>query len=162
MSGGAVDAACRAVREDVFNHVGARLGIDPLRFVIEGTDIVDSMGEYREDVVLAVGEAMFDRTVEYHHRPTDELDENGQGNCHTAFAFAAHRAVVDVDTDRDPGRVAPSRRRQPPGQPHHPGPRPPRRYRPRRVATTRPSGFPAGNRRRVARGGVIESRSVSS
>jgi len=99
MSGGAVDAACRAVREDVFNHVGARLGIDPLRFVIEGTDIVDSMGQYREDVVLAVGEAMFDRTVEYHHRPTEELDENGQGNCHTAFAFAAHRAVVDVDTD---------------------------------------------------------------
>ena len=99
MSGGAVDAACRAVREDVFNHVGARLGIDPLRFVIEGTDIVDSMGDYREDVVLAVGAAVFDRTVEYHHRPTEELDENGQGNCHTAFAFAAHRAVVDVDTD---------------------------------------------------------------
>ena len=42
---------------------------------------------------------MFDRTVEYHHRPTEELDENGQGNCHTAFAFVAHRAVVDVDTD---------------------------------------------------------------
>ena len=42
---------------------------------------------------------MLERTVEYHHRPTEELDENGQGNCHTAFAFTAHRAVVDVDPD---------------------------------------------------------------
>src|SRR4029077_9586477 len=28
-----------------------------------------------------------------------ELDENGQGSCHTAFAFVAHRAVVDVDPE---------------------------------------------------------------
>ena len=41
----------------------------------------------------------FDETVEYHHRPTEELDEDGQGNCHTAFAFVAHRAVVDVDAE---------------------------------------------------------------
>jgi CO/xanthine dehydrogenase Mo-binding subunit len=41
----------------------------------------------------------FDETFEHHHRPTEELDDDGQGNCHTAFAFAAHRAVVDVDTD---------------------------------------------------------------
>jgi CO/xanthine dehydrogenase Mo-binding subunit len=41
----------------------------------------------------------FDETVEFHHRPTEELDEDGQGNCHTAFAFVAHRAVVDVDAE---------------------------------------------------------------
>ena len=41
----------------------------------------------------------FDETVEYRHRPTEDLDEKGQGNCHTAFAFVAHRAVVDVDPD---------------------------------------------------------------
>ena len=40
-----------------------------------------------------------DETAEYHHPPTEDLDENGQGNCHTAFAFVAHRAVVDVDLD---------------------------------------------------------------
>jgi xanthine dehydrogenase D subunit len=99
MSGGAVDAACRAVREDVFNAVGERLGIDPLRLVVEGTEIVDSMGDHREDVATAVGDTVFDRTVEYRHRPTEALDENGQGHCHTAYAFTAHRAVVDVDTD---------------------------------------------------------------
>jgi CO/xanthine dehydrogenase Mo-binding subunit len=57
------------------------------------------MGSLRIGVTEAIGDAAFDRTVEYHHRPTEELDENGQGNCHTAFAFAAHRAVVDVDVE---------------------------------------------------------------
>jgi CO/xanthine dehydrogenase Mo-binding subunit len=38
-------------------------------------------------------------TFEHHHRKTEELDENGQGNCHVAFAFVAHRAVVDVDPE---------------------------------------------------------------
>jgi CO/xanthine dehydrogenase Mo-binding subunit len=99
MSGGAVDAACRAVREDMFNAVGGRLGVDPLRLVVDGTDIVDSMGDYREEVGTAIGDAVFDRTIEYHHRPTEKLDENGQGHCHTAYAFVAHRAVVDVDTE---------------------------------------------------------------
>ena len=33
MSGGAVDAACRTVRERLFEHVGAQWGVDPLRLV---------------------------------------------------------------------------------------------------------------------------------
>jgi xanthine dehydrogenase D subunit len=36
---------------------------------------------------------------EFHHRPTFPLDEKGQGDAHVTFAFAAHRAVVDVDVD---------------------------------------------------------------
>jgi xanthine dehydrogenase D subunit len=36
---------------------------------------------------------------EFHHRPTQPLDEKGQGDAHVTFAFAAHRAVVDVDTE---------------------------------------------------------------
>jgi xanthine dehydrogenase D subunit len=99
MSGGAVDSACRAVREDLFDRVGVTHGIDPLRLVIDGHDVVDTRGSLRVAVAEAVGDAVLERTVEYHHRPTQELDENGQGNCHTAFAFTAHRAVVDVDPD---------------------------------------------------------------
>jgi xanthine dehydrogenase D subunit len=99
MSGGAVDAACRAVRERLFEHVGAANGIDPLRFVIDGTDVVDSMGDLRIPVADASAGVQFDETVEYHHRPTEELDADGQGNCHMAFAFVAHRAVVDVDPE---------------------------------------------------------------
>jgi CO/xanthine dehydrogenase Mo-binding subunit len=40
-----------------------------------------------------------DETVTWRHRPTAELDANGQGNAHLQYAFAAHRAVVDVDTE---------------------------------------------------------------
>ena len=99
MSGGAVDGACRLVRERLFEHVGRQHNIDPLRLAIDGTDIVDTMGHLRIPVSEATQGQKFEETFEYHHRPTEDLDENGQGNCHVAFAFVAHRAVVDVDTE---------------------------------------------------------------
>ena len=99
MSGGAVDGASRAVRERLFELVGASHGIDPLRLVIEDTDIVDSMGTLRIPVSEASQGVTITETFEYHHKTTEDLDENGQGNCHVAFAFVAHRAVVDVDPE---------------------------------------------------------------
>jgi xanthine dehydrogenase D subunit len=99
MSGGALDAACRKVRERLFEHVGAQHGIDPLRLAIDETDVIDTFGDLRIPVTQASAGLDLDETVEYRHRPTEDLDENGQGNCHVAFAFVAHRAVVDVDLD---------------------------------------------------------------
>jgi xanthine dehydrogenase D subunit len=99
MSGGAVDGACRLVRERLFEHVAAKHGLDPLRLAIDGTDVVDTMGDLRISVAKATKGVRFDETFEHHHRPTEDIDENGQGNCHVAFAFVAHRAVVDVDPD---------------------------------------------------------------
>lgn len=99
MSGGAVDAACRAVRERLLERVGEQYGIDPLRLAIDGTDVVDTMGSMRVDVREVSRGLDLVETVEYRHRPTEELDENGQGRCHVAFAFVAHRAVVDVDVE---------------------------------------------------------------
>ena len=41
-----------------------------------------------------------EETVEWRHRPTEAVDpETGQGNAHVQYAFAAHRAVVDVDVE---------------------------------------------------------------
>ena len=99
MSGGAVDGACRLVRERLFHHVGLMHSIDPLRLVIDGTDVVDQVGTFRITVAEASDGIEIMETFEHHHRATEELDENGQGNCHTAFAFVAHRAVVDVDPE---------------------------------------------------------------
>jgi CO/xanthine dehydrogenase Mo-binding subunit len=99
MSGGAVDGACRLVRERLFEHVAAAHGLDPLRLAIDGRDVVDTMGDLRLPVVDASRGLVIDETFEHHHRPTEHLDELGQGNCHTAFAFVAHRAVVDVDPE---------------------------------------------------------------
>ena len=47
----------------------------------------------------ALADGPIEATREYHHRETFPLDENGQGDAHVTFAFAAHRAVVDVDTE---------------------------------------------------------------
>ncbi|MCX6513781.1 MAG: xanthine dehydrogenase subunit D [Actinobacteria bacterium] len=99
MSGGAVDGACRLVRERMFEHVGKLHNIDPIRLLIDGTDVVDSIGDFRISVVDATEGVTFSETFEHHHRKTEDLDENGQGNCHVAFAFVAHRAVVDVDCE---------------------------------------------------------------
>ena len=97
MSGGAVDAACRAVRERLFEAVAAANGLDALRLAVEGTDVVDVVSGWRQSIADATTGLVLDETVEYRHPPTEDLDENGQGHCHTAFAFVAHRAVVDVD-----------------------------------------------------------------
>jgi xanthine dehydrogenase D subunit len=80
VTGGAVKAACEAVRERLETLAQER-GV--------AATAVD---------VLAEGEAI-EETVEWHHRETYRLDENGQGDAHLQFAFSAHRAVVDVDTE---------------------------------------------------------------
>ncbi len=99
MSGGAVQAACEAVRERLFERVGREHGLDPATLAIDGSDVVDTAGAFRMGVVDASTAGEIDETAVYRHRPTEELDERGQGNCHVAFAFVAHRAVVDVDVD---------------------------------------------------------------
>jgi xanthine dehydrogenase D subunit len=95
MSGGAVDGACRAVRRRLLEHVAEANAVPVEELAVAGTEVVGG------GVRLPVGEACrgldLEETCEYHHPPTADLDENGQGDCHTAFAFAAHRAVVDVD-----------------------------------------------------------------
>ena len=99
MSGGAVDAACRTVRERLFEHVGRVHDVDPVRLAVDGIDVVDTVSGWRIPVAEASTGIVIDETVEYRHPATEDLDENGQGNCHTAFAFVAHRAVVDVDPE---------------------------------------------------------------
>ncbi len=99
MSGGAVEGACRLVRDRLLHLVGTRHGIDPSRLAIDGTDVVETGGALRVSVAEASAGVEFEETFEYHHPPTVHLDADGQGDCHTAFAFAAHRAVVDVDPE---------------------------------------------------------------
>ena len=99
MSGGAVKAACEKVLEDLFDHAAITFELSRDHVRIEETDIVDTLSGRRIAVSEASKGINLDRTEEYHHPPTEDLDENGQGNCHVAFAFVAHRAVVDVDVE---------------------------------------------------------------
>jgi CO/xanthine dehydrogenase Mo-binding subunit len=99
MSGGAVLGACEKVRDAFLAAVGARHGLRAADLSVRDDEVVDSSGVFRKPVMQAAEGLSFDETFEHHHRATEPLDENGQGNCHVAFAFVAHRAVVDVDLD---------------------------------------------------------------
>jgi CO/xanthine dehydrogenase Mo-binding subunit len=62
--------------------------------------VVDQVGERVAAVADLLGDETVERTVEWRHRPTTTLDPaTGQGSAHVQFAFAAHRAVVDVDVE---------------------------------------------------------------
>ena len=100
VSGGAVQAACAAVRERVLQRAVAVTGepIETLRLG-EGGVVVSDRGGPPLRVVDLLGADAIDETREFRHRQTFPLDpDTGQGDGHVAFAFAAHRAVVDVDT----------------------------------------------------------------
>jgi xanthine dehydrogenase D subunit len=99
MTGGAVKAACEAVRSRVLELAAAKLGHPAASLSLRDGEVVadDDRGMALAD--LLAGEVV-EETREYHHRQTQALDpETGQGEAHVAFAFAAHRAVVDVDTE---------------------------------------------------------------
>ena len=75
-------------------------GVAAESLAIDGTDVVDAAGAVPD--LRRRGQrraACSTRPASTTITPTEELDENGQGDCHTAFAFVAHRAVVDVDVD---------------------------------------------------------------
>jgi CO/xanthine dehydrogenase Mo-binding subunit len=97
MSGGAVEQACEAVLKDVLADVARQYGLDPAGLSLDDDRIVSADGGFLLPVVEAVAGRVYDQTYEYHHLPTVPLDANGQGNAHVSYAFAAHRAVVDVD-----------------------------------------------------------------
>ncbi len=99
MSGGAVQVACQAALAQLFDHVATKFEMTRSELEIDGTDILDRLTQRRVSVSDAISEIEIDCTEEYHHPPTEDLDENGQGNCHVAYAFVAHRAVVDVDPE---------------------------------------------------------------
>ena len=99
MSGGAVQAACLAVRQRLFASVAARHGVAKEALEIVEGRVVSLDGGVDLPVAGAAPGEVLEETVTYRHPPTAELDENGQGDNNVSFAFAAHRAVVDVDLD---------------------------------------------------------------
>src|SRR5215813_2335124 len=100
MTGGAVKAACEKVRAGALAVIQRRLGrsVPDLRLA-DGKVISETAGVVGELAGLLGGEVI-EETVEWRHRPTYPVDpETGQGFAHVQYAFAAHRAVVDVDTE---------------------------------------------------------------
>ncbi|MFN2489450.1 MAG: xanthine dehydrogenase subunit D [Actinomycetota bacterium] len=100
MTGGAVRAACLAVRARLLERVVAQLGDDPGDLSPAGGKVVsETLGVVSSLADVLAGDDI-EETRDYHHRKTYPLDpETGQGDAHVSFAFAAHRAVVEVDTE---------------------------------------------------------------
>jgi CO/xanthine dehydrogenase Mo-binding subunit len=78
VTGGAVQAACRAVRERLAELCAG------------GVPLAEALQRH----------GPVEETREYRHRPTFPMDPvTGQGDSHTQLALCVHRAVVDVDTE---------------------------------------------------------------
>jgi len=84
VGGGAVAAACAAVRE--------ALGLDA--------------AAAPDELARRLGDEVVEREATYRHPLTEPMDARGQGEVHAGFAFVAHRAVVDVDVELGIARVA--------------------------------------------------------
>ncbi|HEX6352415.1 xanthine dehydrogenase subunit D [Actinophytocola sp.] len=97
VTGGAVKAACEQVRTAVLERA-VEQGIAASG--LAGGKVVSASQEVLADLVDVLGDEAVERTVEWRHRPTTPLDPlTGQGFAHVQYAFAAHRAVVDVDVE---------------------------------------------------------------
>ncbi|MFD9895416.1 xanthine dehydrogenase subunit D [Amycolatopsis sp. NPDC059027] len=99
VTGGAVRAACTAVRGKLTGHAREVLGVAG-KLRLAGGKVVAADGRVLADLPEVLADVAFDETVEWRHRPTAAVDpETGQGTAHVQYAFAAHRAVVDVDIE---------------------------------------------------------------
>lgn len=99
MTGGAVKAACEAVRAELFKRLADRTERTYTDLSLLDGNVVSA----REGIVVGIAELLdepVDLTREFHHHRTTRMDPlTGQGNSHTQLAFAVHRAVVDVDVE---------------------------------------------------------------
>jgi CO/xanthine dehydrogenase Mo-binding subunit len=99
MSGGAVMAACEAIRTQIVGMAAERWDTAQAGVELRENMVRTLNGEFEVPLVEFIGSDVLHQVVEYRHRETFPLDENGQGNAHVSWAFSAHRAVVDVDAE---------------------------------------------------------------
>lgn len=105
MTGGAVKNACELVREKVLEIGRRKKGTyhpawATAELLLEGGKVVTDGGEVLADLVEVLEGEVVEVEEEWRHRPTVPFDlVTGQGNGHVQYSFAAHRAVVEVDTE---------------------------------------------------------------
>ena len=100
MSGGAVKTAAEAVRSRLLHRAADLLGHDQAELILWGGRISVKAETRSASISDVLGAETIEETRVFRHRQTQPLDpETGQGDAHVAYAFAAHRAVVDVDTE---------------------------------------------------------------
>ncbi|MFI1356502.1 xanthine dehydrogenase family protein molybdopterin-binding subunit [Streptomyces sp. NPDC020898] len=105
VTGGAVKNSCELVREKVLEVGRRKFGSyhpawATAELLLEGGKVVTDAGEVLADLVDVLGDESVEVEAEWRHRPTEPFDlRTGQGFGHVQYSFAAHRAVVEVDTE---------------------------------------------------------------
>ncbi|MCZ2803493.1 xanthine dehydrogenase subunit D [Modestobacter sp. VKM Ac-2983] len=100
VTGGAVKAACEKVREQVLARAERLVGRTVPDLRLTGGAVVSDSEDIAVPLADLLGDDVLEETLEWRHRPTEAIDpETGQGFAHVQYAFSAHRAVVDVDTE---------------------------------------------------------------
>ncbi len=103
--GGAIERAARDVRAQLLAPVAGRHGMTPELLDIRDGRVVSYDGLVDIPLAEVTAGQTFYVEAEFTHPETTPLNENGQGHPHVAHAFAAHRAVVDVDIESGLVRV---------------------------------------------------------
>ncbi|MFF9012315.1 xanthine dehydrogenase subunit D [Streptomyces sp. NPDC014870] len=105
MTGGAVKNTCEQVREAVLEIGRRKFGSyhpawATAELLLESGKVVTDGGEVLADLADVLEGEVVDQEHEFRHRPTVPFDlVTGQGDGHVQYTFAAHRAVVEVDTE---------------------------------------------------------------
>ncbi|GAA3115808.1 xanthine dehydrogenase family protein molybdopterin-binding subunit [Streptomyces echinatus] len=105
VTGGAVKNACELVREKVLAIGRRKFGSHhpawaTAELLLESGKVVTDGGEILADLADVLEDEAVEIEAEWRHRPTEAFDRRtGQGNGHVQYSFAAHRAVVEVDTE---------------------------------------------------------------
>jgi CO/xanthine dehydrogenase Mo-binding subunit len=100
-----VKHTCAAVREQVLQIGRRKFGTyhpawATAELLLENGKVVTHGGEPLAELVDVLEGETVDIELEWRHRPTEAFDlVTGQGFGHVQYSFAAHRAVVEVDTE---------------------------------------------------------------
>ncbi|MFZ3467868.1 xanthine dehydrogenase family protein molybdopterin-binding subunit [Streptomyces sp. 4.24] len=106
MTGGSIKNSCEIVRERVLEIGRRKFGArhpawwSAAELLLEGGEVVTEDGEVLAALVDVLEDEVVEIEAEWRHRPTEPFDlRTGQGRGHVQYSFAAHRAVVEVDTE---------------------------------------------------------------
>ncbi|MFP8943278.1 xanthine dehydrogenase family protein molybdopterin-binding subunit [Streptomyces fenghuangensis] len=105
VSGGAVERAAKMVRTQLLQPLAAKFGMSTELLTIADGKITSYDGVLSTTVAEALEGKELWATAQCRPHPTEPLDDTGQGDAFVSLAFAAIRAVVDVDVELGTIRV---------------------------------------------------------
>ncbi|WP_432096276.1 xanthine dehydrogenase family protein molybdopterin-binding subunit [Streptomyces sp. bgisy100] len=105
VSGGAVERAAKMVRTQLLQPLAHKFGMSTELLTIADGKITSYDGVLSTTVAETLDGKELWATAQCRPHPTEPLDETGQGDAFVGMAFAAIRAVVDVDIELGSVRV---------------------------------------------------------